>query len=122
MAHHPGQQKEAWLLTNNQDRSLLYWPKIHPALASETAGCPVSLDFAMALMVLSRSSDTSSKAPTTKHSNSPVNPEPLCQKEEMNIIFNAFIDEKNIQKSPNVCDDGLETDFNDHSSVFEDQG
>ena len=52
----------------------------------------------------------------------PVNPEPLCQKEEMNIIFNAFIDEKNIWKSPNVCDDGLETDFNDHSSDFEDQG
>ena len=24
MAHHPGQQKEAWLLTNNQDRNLLY--------------------------------------------------------------------------------------------------
>jgi hypothetical protein len=82
MPHHPCQQKEAWILTNKQDR-------IHPDLASETAGCPVSLDFAMALMVLSRSSDTSPKAPTTKHSNSPSDssPEPtMYQKEEMNII------------------------------------
>ena len=56
---------------------------------------------------------------TTKQSNSPSDYRASVPERRNENHLNAYAVEKKIQESPK-CNDGLKTDFNDHSSNFED--